>query len=144
MRPRFHPWVGKIPWRRKWQPFLVFLPRTSRGQRSLVNYSPWVHNELDMTDSLTLSLLQWMEGDFKENGSVLKWVYSVTGVILTSTWDVGGMKLRWVAFGKEAVATQVSWWGGMFGHLCDCTVYWFPCFLIYSGIIFVSFHHDHR
>ena len=24
---RFDPWVGKIPWRRKWQPTLVFLPR---------------------------------------------------------------------------------------------------------------------
>ena len=22
----FSPWVGKIPWRRKWQPTLVFLP----------------------------------------------------------------------------------------------------------------------
>ena len=29
------PWVGKIPWRRKWQPTPVFLPRESRGQRSL-------------------------------------------------------------------------------------------------------------
>ena len=23
---RFYPWVGKIPWRRAWQPTLVFLP----------------------------------------------------------------------------------------------------------------------
>ena len=23
--PRFDPWVGKIPWRRKWQPTPVFL-----------------------------------------------------------------------------------------------------------------------
>ena len=22
----FNPWVGKIPWRREWQPTLVFLP----------------------------------------------------------------------------------------------------------------------
>ena len=28
-RRRFNPWVGKIPWRRKWQPTLVFLPRES-------------------------------------------------------------------------------------------------------------------
>ena len=39
-RPGFDPWVGKIPWRRKWQPTPVFLPGTSRGQRSLVGYSP--------------------------------------------------------------------------------------------------------
>ena len=34
------PWAGKIPWRRKWQPTLVFLPGKSHGQRSLVGYSP--------------------------------------------------------------------------------------------------------
>ena len=34
-RPEFDPWVGKIPWRRKWQPTLVFLPGKSHGQRSL-------------------------------------------------------------------------------------------------------------
>ena len=36
----FNPWVGKIPWRRKWQPTLVFLPGKSHGQRSLVGCSP--------------------------------------------------------------------------------------------------------
>ena len=38
---RFHPWVEKIPWRRKWQPTPVFLPGESHGQRSLAGYSPW-------------------------------------------------------------------------------------------------------
>ena len=38
---RFDPWVGKIPWSRKWQPTPVFLPGKSHGQRSLVGYSPW-------------------------------------------------------------------------------------------------------
>ena len=33
-------WVGKIPWRRAWQPTLVFLPGESHGQRILVGYSP--------------------------------------------------------------------------------------------------------
>ena len=37
-RPRFDPWVGKILWRRKWQPTPVFLPGKSVGQRSLVGY----------------------------------------------------------------------------------------------------------
>ena len=26
-RPRFNPWIGKIPWRREWPPTLVFLSR---------------------------------------------------------------------------------------------------------------------
>ena len=37
----FEPWIGKIPWRRKWQPAPVFLPGKSHGQRSLAGYSPW-------------------------------------------------------------------------------------------------------
>ena len=40
-RLRFVPWVGKIPWRRKWQPTPVFLPGESHGQRSLAGYSLW-------------------------------------------------------------------------------------------------------
>ena len=31
----FDPWVGKIAWRRKWQPTPVLLPGKSQGQRSL-------------------------------------------------------------------------------------------------------------
>ena len=42
---QFDLWVGKIPWRRAWQPTPVFLPGESHGQRSLVGYSPWGHKE---------------------------------------------------------------------------------------------------
>ena len=45
-RPRFDPWVGKIPWRRKWQPTLVFLLGKSHGQRRLAGYSPWAHRRV--------------------------------------------------------------------------------------------------
>ena len=38
--PHFDPWVGKIPWRRKWQPAPVFLPENLHRQRSLAGYSP--------------------------------------------------------------------------------------------------------
>ena len=31
LRPKFNPWVGKGPWRRKWQPTPVFLPGKSYG-----------------------------------------------------------------------------------------------------------------
>ena len=37
---RFNPWVGKMPWRREWQPTPVFLPGEFHGQKSLVDYSP--------------------------------------------------------------------------------------------------------
>ena len=47
---RFNPWVRKIPWRRKWQPTPVFLPRKSHGQRNLVGYSSWGCEESDTTE----------------------------------------------------------------------------------------------
>ena len=37
-RGGFNPCVGKIPWRRKWQPASVFLPGESHGQ--LAGYNP--------------------------------------------------------------------------------------------------------
>ena len=49
-RHKFHPWVRKISWRRKWQPTSVFLPGKFHGQRSLVGYSPGGRKELDMTE----------------------------------------------------------------------------------------------
>ena len=39
---------GKILWRRKWQPTLVFLPGKSHGQRNLVGSCPWGHNRVRM------------------------------------------------------------------------------------------------
>ena len=51
--PGFNPWVGKISWRRKWQPTPVFLPGKSHGQKSLVGYSPWGRKESDTTERLS-------------------------------------------------------------------------------------------
>ena len=39
--PGFDPLVGKIPWRREWQPTSIFLPEEFHGQKSLAGYSPW-------------------------------------------------------------------------------------------------------
>ena len=52
-RPKFDSWVGKMPWRRKWQPTPVFLPGEFHGQRSLAGYRPWGHRELDRIERLT-------------------------------------------------------------------------------------------
>ena len=45
----FNSWVGKIPWKRKWQPIPEFLLGKFQGQRSLAGYSPWGHKESDTT-----------------------------------------------------------------------------------------------
>ena len=55
-RPRFDPWIGKIPWRMEWLPTPVFLPGEFHEQRSLTGYSPWGYKEWDTTDQLSVSL----------------------------------------------------------------------------------------
>ena len=59
---RFDPWVRKIPWRREWQPTLVFLPGEFHGQRSLVSYRPLGHKESYMTEQLTKALIRLVGG----------------------------------------------------------------------------------
>ena len=56
-RPRFDPWVRKIPWSRKWQPILGFLSGKFQGQR---NYSPWDCKELEMTERLSKHTCTWL------------------------------------------------------------------------------------
>ena len=54
----FDLWVGKIAWRRAWQPTPVFLPGESHGQRTLVGYSPKSHK--------TQTLLKWLSTHMHE------------------------------------------------------------------------------
>ena len=70
-RPEFHPWVGKIPWRREWQPTSVFFLGEFHGQRSLAGYSPKKKKKLDMTEQTSL---QWLLLGFKnEMQEELRW-----------------------------------------------------------------------
>ena len=63
----FRPWVEKIPWRRKWQPTPVLLPRESHVQRNLAGCSLWGHKESDTIErtctiqnrSVTNHFLDW-------------------------------------------------------------------------------------
>ena len=49
-KPGYHPWVGKITSRKKWQPTPIHLPGKSHGWRSLAGYSPWGFKESDTTE----------------------------------------------------------------------------------------------
>ena len=78
-RPRFNPWVGKIPWRRKWQPTPGFLPGESHGQRSLAGHSRWGRRESDTTERLnTYVLWVWitaethLEGEHNQDIPVIR------------------------------------------------------------------------
>ena len=64
-----------IPWRREWPPIPVFLPGKSRGQRSLVGYSPWGRKELDTTERLsTAHTLVFCPSPLR---SSLGWIFSI-------------------------------------------------------------------
>ena len=56
-RPGFDSWIGKIPWRRAWQPRGNPLQypclENPHGQRRLAGYSPWGHKESDTTERLS-------------------------------------------------------------------------------------------
>ena len=47
------PWIGKISWRRAWQPPPVFLPGEFHGQRGLVGYHPRGCKESNTTEHLS-------------------------------------------------------------------------------------------
>ena len=52
-RCRFDPWVGKIPWRRAWQPTSVFWPGESPWTEDPAGYSPQGRKESDTTERLS-------------------------------------------------------------------------------------------
>ena len=53
----FDLWVGKIPWRKAWQPTPIFLLGESHGQKSLADYSPQGRRESDMTEATYQAIL---------------------------------------------------------------------------------------
>ena len=66
-RHGFNPWFGKIPWSRKGQPTLVFLPVRFHRQRTLAGYSPlncrvrhaweYTHTPTQITSYLSIHFL---------------------------------------------------------------------------------------
>ena len=59
-RPRFVSWVGKVPWKRKWQSTPALLPGKSHGRRSLIGYSPWVaKSQTQLSDFTSVQSLSY-------------------------------------------------------------------------------------
>ena len=85
-RHGFGPWVGKSPWRRKWQPTPVFLPGESNGQRSLADYSPWGHKESGMTEHTRMPLPIWVTTEHWIVFPVLNGGFSLASCFICN-WD---------------------------------------------------------
>ena len=108
-------WVGKISWRREWQPN-QFLPRESNGQRSLEGYSLWGCKESDMTEHVcacahththahthtcTLTLQYSCQENSMDRGA---WQAMIHGVAKSQTW-LGDYQTN-----KQTKSYLLSWW----------------------------------
>ena len=65
-RQGFYPWVGKIPWSRKWQPTPVFLAGKFHGQRSMLGYHTWGCKESDITKQLSTHTHTFIKGQHRK------------------------------------------------------------------------------
>ena len=148
-RPRFDPWVGKLPWRMEWLPAPVFLPGEFHGQRSLAGYGPWGHKESDTTEWLTLSSIRWTFIDFffielkhsecpshtrplvrccdiKNNKA---WTKPITSredqkVRTVSLWQDGSRRgLTWSWLGLQLIIVENGWGHGSSSHLLHFSMF---------------------
>ena len=93
-KPRFNPWVGKIPWRREWPPIPVFLPWVFHGQWSLVGWSPWGLQRVGhdwVTNTFTsgmiiLRLLSWFLGLYSKLST--QYLYFIVSLSISITKQV--------------------------------------------------------
>ena len=68
----FDPWVGEIPWRRKWQPTPVLLPGKFHGRRSLVGYT--VHGVTESRTRLSDFTSQLIKSLVVSLGWICSWM----------------------------------------------------------------------
>ena len=97
---RIHPWVRKIPWRRKWQSILVFL------LRSMVGYSPRGSKQLDATENTSMwdFMLIWqgacssVHGDYPGNNTGVGSLYLLQQVFPTQELNQGLLHCRRILY----------------------------------------------
>ena len=90
-RPRLHPWVGKIPWRRKWQPTPVLLPGKSHKHstqgRKRVRKAEQLHiHSVQGGVSLT-ALVAFLKLPIPSASSPLCTTYLIVPGKMHSTWS---------------------------------------------------------
>ena len=95
------------PWRRAWQPTLVFLPGESHEQRSLVGYGPWSCKELGTTERLSTA----------PSTAHLLIPYSLESLPSPSEMEIWRPK-------RQTVATEFH---RLFTSLCSGDILTWPC-----------------
>ena len=96
-RLEFKHWVGKISWRREWQPTPVFLPGKSHGQRSLKGYTLWDCKESDRTVCIQTQALH--AGIRKRKERNIVFCGEGVGVVMRTTycWQMRELGFIWTA-----------------------------------------------
>ena len=122
-RSGFDPWVGKIPWSRKWQLAPVFLPGKFHGQRSLVGYSSNENLLYNTGNSAQYSVITYMrkesEKEWRYVGKKVKvkslsrvWLFATPRDCSPPSFSVHGIFqariLEWVAISSSKGSSQ-SW-----------------------------------
>ena len=128
-RPGFDPWVGKILWRRQWQPTPVLLPGKSRDEWSLVGYSLWDHKESDTTERLPFHF--HLNKSFQRNLTFPAYIWSSTETLEASGgFGVGELKHDFSSLELSVVELRGS------GECVQCTTsdIWYP------GLSDLQFH----
>ena len=110
-RPRFHLWVRKILWRRKWQPTPVFLPGKSHAWRSMVGYRPRGPKELDTTE--------WLHFHF-----LSRWI-----LIHIHVWE----RLLFLCVILNGCSCILFCW-----YITNCLMIFLDCFLFFSVTLIVA------
>ena len=141
------PWVGKIPWRRKWQATPVFLPGESHGHRSLEGYRPWgrkgflggslvknppaMQKPQEMWDQSLGLEDPWRRACMATHSSILAWRIPWTEKP-GGLWSTGSQSVRhnWVTT-SHFISSSLWWLSGKesAGQWTRCRRYGFdPCF----------------
>ena len=142
--------------RRQWHPTPVLLPGKSHEQRRLVGYSPWGHEEMDMTERLHFHFSLSCIGE--ANGNPLQcsglenprdgraWWAAVYGVAQSRTW------LKWLSRSSSSTHLICAMsWGYKVGYTRSphpqgshiniqkhIAIYWLPGSVRYTYLIALS------
>ena len=115
--------LSSLIWRRKWEPTPVFLPGKSHRWMTLIDYSPWGHEELDMTEQLHFHISLSCIGEGNSN--------PLQRSCLENPGDGGAW---WAAIWVTQSKTQLKWLGSSSSRIISIIPSILCLLILLSGI----------